>query len=170
VAASASDAVLDFAYAAPYRLRSAYRFTAEDSVYVGRTLLGALVARCSDARYRQIVAVIGDNGNAASIVLHERLGFRRVGFLPAIGFKHGRWVDGVLMQRELSGRAAKPALRQFVAGQAAMRRVVPLAPGGKKMGRAMTRPKFREETPRRRTAGRRATTDAALHNMTSAKA
>lgn len=51
-------------------------------------------------------AVIGDSGNAASIVLHERLGFRRVGFLPAIGFKHGRWVDSVLMQRELGEGAA----------------------------------------------------------------
>ena len=115
VAADGSGAVLGYAYAAPYRARSAYRFSVEDSIYVapaagrrgvGRALLAELILRCGEAGYRQMVAVIGDSGNAASIGLHEQLGFRRVGLLPAIGFKHGRWVDSVLMQRELGRGAA----------------------------------------------------------------
>jgi phosphinothricin acetyltransferase len=115
VAAGAGGGILGYAYAAPYRARSAYRFSVEDSIYVapgdgrrgvGSALLAALVARCTEAGYRQMVAVIGDSGNAASITLHERMGFRRVGLLPAIGFKHGRWVDSVLMQRDLGEGAA----------------------------------------------------------------
>jgi L-amino acid N-acyltransferase YncA len=115
VAAGAGGAILGYAYAAPYRARSAYRFSVEDSIYVaagnagrgvGGALLAALVTRCTEAGYRQMVAVIGDSSNAGSITLHERLGFRRVGLLPAIGFKHGRWVDSVLMQRELGEGAA----------------------------------------------------------------
>lgn len=117
VAASPAGAILGYAYAAPYRARSAYRFSLEDSVYVapdaggqgvGRRLVAALLERCTKAGFRQIVAVIGDSGNGASIALHERLGFRRVGLLPAIGYKHGRWVDAVLMQRELGEGAATP--------------------------------------------------------------
>ncbi len=117
VAADNGGAVLGYAYASPYRARSAYRFSVEDSIYVapaagrrgvGRALLAELIARCSEAGYRQMVAVIGDSGNLASIGLHEELGFRRVGLLPAIGFKHGRWVDSVLMQRELGRGAATP--------------------------------------------------------------
>jgi L-amino acid N-acyltransferase YncA len=115
VAVGAGGAILGYAYGAPYRARSAYRFSVEDSIYVaaahagrgvGRALLAALIARCTEAGYRQMVAVIGDSGNAGSITLHERMGFRRVGLLPAIGFKHGRWVDSVLMQRELGEGAA----------------------------------------------------------------
>ncbi len=115
VAASPQGAVLGYAYAAPYRARSAYRYSVEDSIYVapeagrrgvGRALLSELVRRCTAAGYRQMVAVIGDSANDASIGLHERLGFRRAGLLPAIGFKHGRWVDSVLMQRELGDGAA----------------------------------------------------------------
>jgi len=103
-------AVKGYAYALPFRQRSGYRFTLEDSIYVapdalrggiGGALLERLVARCAAANYRAMVAVIGDSANVASIKLHERLGFRRVGMLPAVGFKHGRWVDVVLMQREL---------------------------------------------------------------------
>jgi L-amino acid N-acyltransferase YncA len=99
-----------YAYAGPYRLRSAYRFAVEDSVYVapdcvglgiGRLALGTLIDRCTVAGFRQMVAVIGDSGNEASIALHERLGFRRAGVLTAVGFKLGRWVDSVLMQRPL---------------------------------------------------------------------
>jgi len=96
-------------------MRSAYRYTLEDSVYVapdatghgiGRTLLARLVERCDALGYRQMVAVIGDSGNQASIRLHAALGFARVGIQPAVGFKHGRWVDSVLMQRTLGRGAA----------------------------------------------------------------
>ncbi len=103
-------AVRGFAYAGPFRLRSAYRYTVEDSVYVapdavsqgfGRALLGELVLRCTTLGLRQMVAVIGDVDNAPSIRLHESFGFRRVAVLPSIGFKLGRWVDSVIMQRAL---------------------------------------------------------------------
>ena len=108
--ADIDGALVGYSYAAPYRARSAYRYTVEDSVYVdkaamgkgvGRALLSALIARCEAGRWRQMVAVIGDSGNVASIRLHESLGFRLVGTLGAVGFKMGRWVDSVLMQREL---------------------------------------------------------------------
>jgi L-amino acid N-acyltransferase YncA len=118
VAAGADAAVRGYAYAAPYRLRSAYRYTLEDSIYVapdslrrgiGRALLTELVARCAAARFRQMVAVIGDSANEPSIGLHEGLGFHRVGLLPSVGFKHGRWIDCVLMQRDLgAGDASLP--------------------------------------------------------------
>jgi L-amino acid N-acyltransferase YncA len=97
-----------YAYASPYRARPGYRFTLEDSVYVhpdlagrgaGRALLARLIERCEAIGCRQLVAVIGDSGNAASIGLHSALGFRMAGTLASIGFKHGRWVDSVLMQR-----------------------------------------------------------------------
>jgi L-amino acid N-acyltransferase YncA len=117
VACDAAGGVKGYAYAAPYRLRSAYRYTLEDSIYVapdamrrgmGRALLTALLARCAAAGFRQIIAVIGDSANVPSIALHDRLGFRRVGLLPASGFKFARWVDSVLMQRELGDGAATP--------------------------------------------------------------
>lgn len=113
VAVSAGGLV-GFAYAGPYRVRSAYRHTVEDSIYVApeatrqgiaRALLKRLIDRCTVLGYRQMVAVIGDSGNRASISLHEALGFARVGVLPAVGFKHGRWVDSVLMQRALGAGA-----------------------------------------------------------------
>lgn len=110
--------VVGYAYAGPYRARSAYRYTLEDSVYVaegrhglgiGRALLTRLVAECERTGARQLVAVIGDSGNAGSIGLHAALGFRQAGLLPSIGFKHGRWVDSVLMQRPLGeGDATLP--------------------------------------------------------------
>lgn len=110
--------LLGFAYAGPYRLRPAYRYTVEDSVYVapgalgqgiGRTLLQELILRCTGLGLRQMVAVIGDSGNSASIRLHETLGFRRAGLLGAVGFKFGGWVDSVLMQRPLGeGDATLP--------------------------------------------------------------
>ncbi len=103
--------VVGYSYAAPYRLRPAYRFTVENSVYVdqnlrrrgvGYLLLSALITRCIECECRQMIAVIGDSENMASIALHERLGFIRVGTLHAVGFKFGRWVDSVLMQRALN--------------------------------------------------------------------
>ncbi len=102
--------VAGYSYATPYRSRPAYRFTVENSVYVdhnlrrrgvGCLLLSALITRCIERECRQMIAVIGDSGNMASIALHERLGFVRVGTLRAVGFKFGRWVDTVLMQRAL---------------------------------------------------------------------
>lgn len=108
--AEGPEGVLGYAYAGPYRTRSAYRFTVEDSVYVapgmagrgiGRALLARVIAACEAAGCRRMVAVIGDSGNRGSIALHEALGFTHAGVLPSVGFKHGRWVDSVLMQRPL---------------------------------------------------------------------
>jgi L-amino acid N-acyltransferase YncA len=102
--------VRGYAYAGPYRPRAAYRDTVENSVYLapdaiglgfGRLLLEALIAACTQLGLRQMVAVVGDSANLPSIRLHERLGFRRVGTLRAVGFKHGRWLDTVLLQRAL---------------------------------------------------------------------
>lgn len=102
--------LLGYAYAGPYRPRSAYRFAVEDSVYVapgaagrgvGRALLQDLIRRCAEAGKRQMIAVIGDSANSASIGLHRACGFRLVGTFEAVGFKHRRWVDSVLMQRAL---------------------------------------------------------------------
>jgi phosphinothricin acetyltransferase len=113
--AVAEGRLLGYAYAGPFRTRSAYRYSLEDSIYmapdaagrgIGRALLGELLTRSAALGYRQMVAVIGDSGNAASIGLHARLGFRQVGLLQAVGFKHGQWVDSVLMQRELGPGAA----------------------------------------------------------------
>jgi L-amino acid N-acyltransferase YncA len=99
-----------YAYAAPYRDRPAYRFTVEDSVYlapdargrgVGRRLLAAVIEAARDAGMRQMVAVIGDSANVASVRLHRGCGFADVGTLRDVGFKFGRWLDTVLMQRTL---------------------------------------------------------------------
>ncbi len=112
------ERVQGFAYAGPYRPRSGYRFTVEDSVYVapgahgkgiGRHLLGEVVARAEALGRLQMLAIIGDSGNAASIALHEALGFRRIGTMQSVGFKFGRWVDTVIMQRALgAGDATLP--------------------------------------------------------------
>jgi len=111
--------VLGYGYCAPYRLRSAYRYALEDSVYikeahlgrgVGSRLLGELIVLCERLDYRQLIAVIGDSANAASIALHARHGFLRVGTFRSVGYKFGRWVDSVLMQRPLGrGDLSPPA-------------------------------------------------------------
>jgi phosphinothricin acetyltransferase len=111
-------AVVGYSYASSYRPRPAYRHTIEDSVYVadglagrgiGAALLAALIARCEAGPWRQMIAIIGDTGNAASIALHRRYGFAPAGTLHAVGFKLGRWVDTVLMQRALGpGAVALP--------------------------------------------------------------
>ena len=115
--AEIDGAVVGYSYAALYRDRSAYRYTVENSVYVdgdanrrgvGRALLSAVIARCEIGRWRQMIAVIGDSSNVASIALHESLRFRLVGTLRAVGFKHGRWVDSVLMQRPLGAGDRMP--------------------------------------------------------------
>jgi L-amino acid N-acyltransferase YncA len=110
--------VVGYSYATLYRARPAYRYTIEDSVYVedglngrgiGTALLGDLIARCERGPWRQMLAVIGDSGNAGSIALHRRMGFRHVGNLTSVGFKLGRWVDSVFMQRALgAGDGANP--------------------------------------------------------------
>jgi phosphinothricin acetyltransferase len=110
--------VVGYSNASPYRARPAYRFTLENSVYVdqarprvgiGHALLAALIARCEQGDWQQMIAVIGDSANAASIGLHAALGFRQVGTLHAVGFKFGRWIDSVLMQRPLDAEgAARP--------------------------------------------------------------
>ena len=117
--AERSRRVLGYCYAGPYRLRSAYRFTLEDSIYIdqaevgrglGRGLLTTLLDRCAELGYRQMVAVIGGSDTWPSIRLHAALGFARIGTLPAVGFKFGGWVDIVLMQRALGpGATATPA-------------------------------------------------------------
>ena len=110
--------VAGFGYCAPYRARSAYRYALEDSVYIrhdlarrgaGRAILAALVARSAELGYRQLIAVIGDSANTASIALHAGQGFVRAGTLRSVGFKFGRWVDSVIMQRPLGpGDATRP--------------------------------------------------------------
>jgi phosphinothricin acetyltransferase len=103
--------VIGFAYAAPFRPRAAYRYTAEDSVYVhpafvgrgvGKALVSEVITACEVLGLRQLLAVIGDSANAASIGLHRSLGFVDAGIGRAVGFKHGRWVDTVWMQRALN--------------------------------------------------------------------
>ena len=110
VAATDSGDVLGYAYAGPYRPRPAYRFTLEDSVYVaaacqaggvGTALLRELLRRAEDLGYRQMMAVIGDSGNRGSIALHEKLGFTPAGLMRSVGFKAGRWVDVVVLQRAI---------------------------------------------------------------------
>lgn len=102
--------VAGYAYASAYRPRPAYRYTVENSVYVsqsstrmgcGSQLLAELIVRCTDLGYRQMIAVIGDTGNAPSIGLHKRMGFTQAGVVKSVGFKLGRWVDGVIMQLAL---------------------------------------------------------------------
>ncbi|MEX6665080.1 N-acetyltransferase family protein [Pseudomonas sp. W2-17] len=107
--------VVGYAYATLYRPRPAYRFTVEDSVYVregmagfgiGHGLLAGVIQHCTASGRRQMVAIIGNSENSASIRLHARQGFRQVGVFESVGFKHGRWLDTVIMQRELGEGAS----------------------------------------------------------------
>jgi phosphinothricin acetyltransferase len=102
--------VAGYAYATAYRARSAYRHTVEDSVYVaqgmhghgiGTALLRAVIERCTDGGFTQMVACVGNSANMGSQRLHGSLGFAQVGVLRDVGFKFGQWVDTVLMQRAL---------------------------------------------------------------------
>jgi len=118
IVAEVDGVLAGYAYAGPYRARPAYRLTVEDSVYialhmqrrgVGRALLGALIDAAAARNFRQMIAVIGDSPRQApSVALHAALGFRRVGILDNVGFKHGRWLDSLLMQRALGDGAATP--------------------------------------------------------------
>jgi phosphinothricin acetyltransferase len=107
--------IVGYCYVGLFRPRSAYRFTLEDSIYldaaevgrgIGRALLVPLLAICTELGYRQMVAVIGGSDTLPSIRLHRALGFAEIGVLPAVGFKFGRWVDIMLMQRALGPGAA----------------------------------------------------------------
>ena len=114
-----AGSVVGYAYAGPYRPRRAYRFSVENSIYlaadargagIGRALLAELVSICEARGFRQMIAVIGGADNTASIALHTALGFRMIGTFQGAGYKHGRWLDSVLMQRALGpGDSAPPA-------------------------------------------------------------
>jgi L-amino acid N-acyltransferase YncA len=115
--AEIGDALVGYAYASPFRPRSAYRFTIEDSIYVderyanrgiGRTLLQSVIADCAELGYRQMIAVIGDSANEGSLRLHTRAGFRTIGHQQGVGYKFGRWLDIVLMQFDMNGGTATP--------------------------------------------------------------
>ncbi|MBB3609719.1 GNAT family N-acetyltransferase [Rhizobium sp. BK602] len=102
--------IVGYCYATAYRPRPAYRFSIEDSVYVadglggrgvGTALLQELIVRCERGPWRQMLAVIGNSGNAGSLALHRRMGFQPIGTFKSAGFKLGQWVDTVLMQRAL---------------------------------------------------------------------
>jgi phosphinothricin acetyltransferase len=111
VAEAPDRTILGYAYAAPFHPRSAYRFTIENAVYVdsahlrhgiGTALMQGLIAECARRGYRQMVALIGDTANEASIRMHEKLGFRSVGVLTGVGFKLDRWIGVPLMQLPLT--------------------------------------------------------------------
>lgn len=103
--------VAALAYAGPFRLRAAYRYTVEDSVYVapghqgqglGKAVLAEVIKACEALGLRQMVALIGDSGNAGSVGVHTTLGFRHAGVMQGVGFKNGRWLDVVIMQLALN--------------------------------------------------------------------
>lgn len=115
--AESNAGILGYAYAGPYRPRLAYRATVEDSIYlspdargrgIGRRLLAELIEAATQAGFRQMVGVIGDSDHQASIRLHAALGFRLVGVFEKVGWKHGRWLDSVLMQRKLGPGGDEP--------------------------------------------------------------
>jgi L-amino acid N-acyltransferase YncA len=115
--AKRSDALAGYAYAGPYHLRPAYRWTVEDSVYldpqfqgqgIGRMLIRRLLADAEARGFRQMIALVGDSTNTASIALHAAAGFQVVGTLQSVGFKHGRWLDVVVMQRPLGNADSSP--------------------------------------------------------------
>jgi L-amino acid N-acyltransferase YncA len=124
--AESGDGLLGYAYAGQFRPRSAYRYSVEDSIYVapgaqrrgiGRRLLDELIERCTEHGYRQMLAVIGDSANHASIGVHQAAGFTEVARLPAVGLKFRRWVDIVMMQRGLGpGRSTLPDCRPGTSG------------------------------------------------------
>lgn len=109
--------VLGYCYASAYRPRRAYRYTVEDSIYIadgesgkglGRDLLSALIERCEQGPWRQMIAVIAGTQNQSSIALHRNLGFAHVGTQPDTGYKFGQWIDVVFMQRALGPGGGTP--------------------------------------------------------------
>ncbi len=118
IVAEIGEVLVGYAYAGSYRPRPAYRFSVEDSIYIdpsahrrgaGRALLEHLIEECTQRGFRQMVAVIGDSAQTPSIELHRVLGFRMVGTVADVGYKFGRWLDSVNMQRALGdGATTKP--------------------------------------------------------------
>lgn len=117
LAAVDGERLLGYAYASAFRTRPAYRYTVEDSIYIepealgrgiGKQLLLRLIAECEARGYRQMLAVIGDSGNAASIRLHRACGFERMAVFVGTGFKFERWIDTVVMQRALGPGGSTP--------------------------------------------------------------
>lgn len=115
--AERAGSIAGYAYAGAYRARPAYHWSVEDSIYVapdmqrqrvGSQLLASLIEAAESGGFRQMIAVIGDSAQAPSIAVHERAGFAHIGTLRSVGFKHGRWLDTVLMQRTLGSGAALP--------------------------------------------------------------
>jgi len=109
--------ILGYAYAGAYHTRVAYRNTVEDSIYlapesrgkgIGGALLRSLIDECVKRNFRQMIAIIGDSAHTASIRLHKAAGFAHVGVFAAVGYKHGRWLDVVLMQRALGPGSDRP--------------------------------------------------------------
>lgn len=117
LAAEEEGTIAGYAYATAWKPKSGYRFTVEDTIYLapgatgrgtGRLLLDALVRGCADAGMRRMIAVIADTGDPASVALHRACGFRDAGRLHRVGYKHGRWIDTVLMERGLGDGAPAP--------------------------------------------------------------
>jgi len=117
IVADIDGQVAGYGACTPFRPRTGYRFTVEDSLYVAEAfqrrgvasaLLAELIARCEAAGFRQMVAVIGDSGNAASMALHRRAGFEDAGSFRSVGWKHDRWTDIVMMQRALGQGDSSP--------------------------------------------------------------
>lgn len=111
VVAEADDAVVGYAYVTTWKPKPAYKFTGEVTIYVaagstgkgiGRQLLANLIERCANVGLTQLIAVIVDTADNASLALHRTLGFEQAGVLKRVGFKHGRWLDTILMQRSVS--------------------------------------------------------------------
>jgi phosphinothricin acetyltransferase len=116
IVAESAGVVVGYAYAVPFRKRPAYRYCVKHSIYVhssqlhrgiGRALMSALIDACAAAGFRQMIGYI-DAANEASLAIHERFGFRRVGYLPQIGYKFGHWTDSVMVQRSLGLGATAP--------------------------------------------------------------
>jgi L-amino acid N-acyltransferase YncA len=117
VAESLGGMVLGFAYVYPWKEKAAYRFTVENSIYLGpastgkgmgTALMGELLERATTAGVREVIAVIADRGAEASVAVHERFGFTQTGSMGRVGFKFGRWLGVIMMQKSLSPRRAAP--------------------------------------------------------------
>jgi phosphinothricin acetyltransferase len=115
--AMTADTVVGYAYAGPYRARPAYNWSVEDSIYVapemhrkgiGGLLLTRLIADSAARGFRQMIAVIGDSAQAGSIAVHAKAGFSHIGTFRSVGFKHGQWLDTVMMQRALGSGDTTP--------------------------------------------------------------